>query len=122
MGYKKFTLRVRHLLTEKQKDARVARGKDMLNFIKSSSSPSMRLFSNEKLFNLDRTQNSRTPGGSAGTLRTCPWSSSPETGLDHGPGRDLLKWRLDGPHFFTVGLRINQEVYLEVLRDVVVPE
>ncbi|QQP40728.1 Transposable element tcb2 transposase [Caligus rogercresseyi] len=36
LGYKSYTLRVRHLLTEKQKDARVAR---------------------DKLFNLDRTHN-----------------------------------------------------------------
>eukprot|EP00096_Caligus_rogercresseyi_P000682 TRINITY_DN11174_c0_g1_i1.p1 TRINITY_DN11174_c0_g1~~TRINITY_DN11174_c0_g1_i1.p1 ORF type:complete len:211 (+),score=40.62 TRINITY_DN11174_c0_g1_i1:134-766(+) len=57
LGYKSFALSVRHLLTDKQKDARVARGKDMLNFIKSSSSPSLRFFSDEKLFNLDRTHN-----------------------------------------------------------------
>ncbi|QQP39472.1 Transposable element tcb2 transposase [Caligus rogercresseyi] len=114
LGYKSFTVRVRHLLTEKQKDARVARGKDMLNFIKSSSSPSLRLFSDEKLFNLDCTHNRQN-------TRKCPWSSIPRTGLSHGPGRDLLRRRRDGPHFFSVGLRIKQEVYLEVLRDVVVP-
>ncbi|QQP40391.1 Transposable element tcb2 transposase [Caligus rogercresseyi] len=121
LGYKSFTLRVRHLLTEKQKDARVVRGEDMLNFIKSSSSPSLRFFSDEKLFNLDRSHNRKNTRWICQDPEDVPMASSSKPGISHGPGRDLLRRRRDDPHFFSVGLRINQEVYLEALTDVVVP-
>ncbi|QQP53276.1 Transposable element tcb2 transposase [Caligus rogercresseyi] len=110
LGYKSFTLRVIHLLTEKQKDARVARGKDMLNFIKSSSSPSLRFFSDEKLFNLDRTHNRQN------TRWICK-----------DPEDVSMVFKYKNPaSVMVLGVissdgDINQEVYLEVLRDVVVP-
>ncbi|QQP36251.1 Uncharacterized protein FKW44_021295 [Caligus rogercresseyi] len=77
LGYKSFTFKARHFLTEKQKDARVARVKEML--IKSSSSPSLRFFSDEKLFNLDRTHNRQNTKWICQGLWRCPWSSSPRT-------------------------------------------
>ncbi|QQP55042.1 Hypothetical protein FKW44_008080 [Caligus rogercresseyi] len=54
-------------------------GQDMLNFIKSSYSSSLRLFSDEKRSTMTALTTGRTPRGSARLLRTCPWSSSPRT-------------------------------------------
>ncbi|QQP39761.1 Uncharacterized protein FKW44_013575 [Caligus rogercresseyi] len=87
-----------------------------LGYKSFTSGPSLRFFSDEKLFNLDRSHTGRTPGGSARTLRTCPWSSSPRTGSVMVLSVVSSDGDVMASHFFSVGLRTNQEVYLVVLR------
>ncbi len=122
LGYKSFRLRVRHLLTEAQKEARVSRCRGLLSSLRSSASGSIRFFSDEKLFNVDRTcnrQNTRwicqDPEDVPMVYRTKNPSSIMVLGVISSTGHVMP------PHFFSVGLRINAEVYLSVLRDVVVP-
>ncbi len=55
LGYKSFRLRVRHLLTEAQKEAKLSRRPSLVP--QASASGSIKLFSDEKLFNVDRTCN-----------------------------------------------------------------
>ncbi len=56
LRYKSFHLRVRHLLTAKDKEKRVIRGKALISSLKSTGG-SLWFISDEKLFNMDRTHN-----------------------------------------------------------------
>ncbi|QQP53624.1 Transposable element tcb2 transposase [Caligus rogercresseyi] len=90
LGYTSFTLRLKHL-TENQKDARAARGKDMLNFIKSSSNPSLIFFSREKLFNLDRTHNRQNTRWICQDPENVPMPKNPASGMVVGGFATLLE-------------------------------
>ncbi len=122
LGYRSYTLRVRHLLTEAQKETRVIRAKALLSDIKGKSARHVRWFSDEKLFTVDRScnrQNTRwickDPADVPMVFRTKNPAAVMVLGVISSEGHVMP------PHFFSVGLKINAEVYLAVMKDVVVP-
>jgi len=121
LGYKCFKLRVRHLLTPAQKEIRLVRTKKIISSLKSTGGY-LRFFSDEKLFTVDRSfnrQNDRwicqDPEDVPMVYRSKNPASIMVLGVVSSEGDVMV------PHFFEVGLKINQQVYLEVLQDVVVP-
>lgn len=121
LGYKSYKLRVRHLLTAKHKEARVTRGKQLISSLKSTGRY-LRFFSDEKLFTVDQSfnkQNDRYICQDPADVPMVFRSKNPAAIMV------LVIISSEGhvmpPHFFSVGLKINQQVYLDVLEQVVVP-
>ncbi len=120
LGYKSYALRVRHLLTESQKDARVRKGKKLLNLLKKGEFGDLRFFSDEKIFTVDITINRRNKRWICKEASEVPMvfrSKKPASVMVLGvisTNGDVMP-----PHFFKPGQMVNKEVYLEVIRDVV---
>ncbi len=114
-------LGVRHLLTGHHKEQRAIRGKALISSLKSTGDH-IRFFFDEKLFTVDwsrNKQNSRwickDPAAVPMVFRTKNPAAVMVLGVISSKG-DVTP-----PHFFSVGPKINQKVYLKVLEEVVVP-
>ncbi len=121
LGYKSYVLRVRHLLTERQKLARVTRGTKIINSLKSTGGH-LRFFSDEKIFTVDRFINRRNARWICKEPCDVPMvfrSKNPTYVMVLGVV--CSNGSVMPPHFFKAGQKVNKEVYLEVLRDVVKP-
>ncbi len=115
LGYKSYALQVRHLLTAKMKDVRVTRCKKILNSLKSTGGH-LRFFSDEKVFTLDRKGNRQNDRWiCTKVFRTKKPASVMVLGIISSAGHVMPL------HFFKLKERVNQKVYLNVLRDVVMP-
>ncbi len=122
LGYKSYVLRVRHLLSEKQKQARVTKGTRLLNALKAAEAGSLRFFSDEKIFTLDRTANRRNDRWICKDPKDVPMvfrSKHPAAVMVLGV--ICSNGAVMPPHFFLPKQRVTKEVYLEVLQSVVKP-
>lgn len=115
----------RHLITDRIKEARLDRCKKLRSELKKR--PAVILFTDEKLFTVDSVSNSRTnryispkkasdvPDNIRFTFRTKHPAGVMVFGLVASDGRKM------DPVFIKEGLKVNTDVYLEILKDHVLP-
>jgi len=121
MGFKSYALRVRHLLTEAQKEVRFMRGKKILNSLKSTGG-FLHFFSDEKIFTVDRSinrQNSRWICREPLEVPMVFTSKNPASVMVLGV--ICSNGEVMPPHFFKRGQTVNKETYLDILQTVVKP-
>ncbi len=121
LGYKSYVLKVRHLLTEPMKVVRMERCKKILNSLKSTGGH-LRFFSDEKVFTVDKKRNRQNdrwickePSEVPMVFRSKNPASVMVLGVISSQGHVMP------PHFFRPKEKVNQQVYLEVLQDVIKP-
>ena len=107
-----------HLLTEQQKEKRLERCKKMLTWMKHHRA-TVKIFSDKKMFTVDQAfncRNDRWVGPVEAEAIPVQRTKHPQgimvLGVVASDGKKML------PHFFDVGLKVNTEVYLNVLQDV----
>ena len=112
----------RQLLTTKQKEARVTKGKKVISALKKKPRKTVMLFSDKKNFPVDQAHNRRNdrvviPKGSTAPpiMKTKHPASVMVLGVVASDGQKMP------PHFFPCGLRVGTEEYLKVMRRVVKP-
>ncbi len=121
LGAFSYVRRRRQLLTEQTKKSRVAKGKLLLWWLRKNPS-TVKIFSDKKMFVVDQARNARNDR----YLAYCVDEVPPINQTKHPQGVMMLGVvASDGkrmpPHFFPAGLKINTEVYLDVLTNVVKP-
>ena len=112
----------RQLLTPKMKDARVSKGSKLVSSIKKLPRGTVRVFSDKKNFTVDTAYNPRTcrmvvskEVEATPVMRHKHPASVMMLGVVGSDGQKMP------PYFFKSGLKINTEVYLNVMRRVVKP-
>ena len=130
LGMKSYARCRKHLITPKQKIARLAKSKKLLSSLKTSNwsrskgsaAQSLRFYSDEKYFVVDQHHNRRnmrwiavSPENVPPIMRSKNPSGVMVMGLVSNEGHVM------DPYFFPQGLKINTEVYLDVLQRVMVP-
>ncbi|QQP35845.1 Transposable element tcb2 transposase [Caligus rogercresseyi] len=121
LGYKSYVMKVRHLLTDKMKATREARCRKILSSLKNTGGH-LRFFCDEKIFTLDKKRNRqndrwicREASEVPMVFRTKNPAAVMVLGVISSEGHVMP------PHFFEPKQKVNQEVYLEVLSNVVKP-
>ncbi len=121
LGFKSFTLKVKHLVTELQKLKRLIHSKRMLSSFKSTGGH-IRFFSDENIFTVDKSRNRQNDRWICGDITDVPMvfkSKNPAVimclGIMFSNG-DIME-----PHFFWKGEKANQHIYREVLKQKVKP-
>ncbi|QQP36165.1 Transposable element tcb2 transposase [Caligus rogercresseyi] len=110
-----------HLLTGKMKEVRLRRCKKVFYSLKLGTSPPLKFFSDDKIFTVDRFSNRQNERWLVKTKKEVPKSfrtKNPASVVVLGVVRtagDVLV------HFFKAGEKINIDVYLGVLKEVVKP-
>ena len=112
----------RHLLTQRQKEVRLERGKRLLNQLKSLPPSTVKIFSDKKIFTIDQSYNRRNDRqivdmGASGdpVSRTKHPASIMMLGIVTSSGHKAP------PIFILEGEKVNTEVYLAILRSKVLP-
>ena len=112
----------RQLLTPKMKQSRVTKGSKLVSSIKKLPRGTVRIFSDKKLFTVDMAYNPRTcrmvvsrEVEATPVMRHKHPASVMMLGVVGSDGKKMP------PYFFKSGLKINTEVYLNVMRRVVKP-
>ncbi|QQP37480.1 Transposable element tcb2 transposase [Caligus rogercresseyi] len=103
-----------HLFTGKMKEVRLRRCKKVLNSLKSGTSPPLKFFSDEKIFTVDRSSNRQNDRWLAKTNKEIPKSFRTK---NTASVMDLGVVSTAGD----AGEKINIDVYLGVLKEVVKP-
>ena len=121
LGLASYVRRTRHLLTTKQKEARVTRGKKLVNWMKHHSS-TVKIFSDKKRFDVDQSRNRQNDR----FLAQSPSEVPPIHSTKHPASCMMLGVvASDGkkmpPIWFDGNTRVGQKEYLEVMRDKVKP-
>ena len=123
MRCKSYKLKTGQLLTEKAKNARLVKGTKLLNKLKHPKEKNMLwFFSDEKNFCQDQRfnrQNQRWIAACPGDVIRVMKTKFPQTVMVF----EVISSEGDvmPPHIFDVGLKVNTEVYLQVMNDVVLP-
>ena len=130
LGMKSRSRKVKHLITPKQREARLAKCKKLIASLKNSASShckgsaakALRFFSDEKYFVVDGHKNKqnmrwicKSPEDVPALMRSKNPSGLMVMGVISNEGHVMP------PYFFPKGLKINTEVYLDVLQRVMVP-
>ena len=117
-----YVRRRRPLLTQKVREVRYQKGKKLLGRLKGSSGSIIRIFSDKKLWTVDRKRNARNDCWLAYHVEGVPpinvtkhLASAMMLGVVASDGKRMP------PYWFPKGLRINTKMYLEVMEDVVKP-
>ncbi|QQP39118.1 Transposable element tcb2 transposase [Caligus rogercresseyi] len=121
LGYKSYVMKVRHLLTDKMKATREAKCRKILISLKNTGGH-LRFFCDENIFTLDKKRNRqndrwicREASEVPMVFRTKNPAAVMVLGVISSEGHVMP------PHFFEPKQKVNQEVYLEVLSNVVKP-
>ena len=123
LRFKSYVIRVRQLLTDRMKAKRLMIGKQLLSSLKREASGLVRVFSDEKVFTIDRKTNRlkrggclcRYPGEVPVAMKTKLSACVMVLGVVTSNG-DVTP-----PHFFEQNEKVRPEVYLWVLETVVLP-
>ena len=122
LRFNSYVLRVRQLLTDGMKARRLMIGKQLLGSLKREASGLVRVFSDEKIFTVDRKTNRRNtrylcrfPDEVPVAMKTKFPASVMVLGVVTSNG-DVMP-----PHFFEQNEKVNTDVYLRVLETVVLP-
>ncbi|QQP49033.1 Uncharacterized protein FKW44_009545, partial [Caligus rogercresseyi] len=94
--------------------------KKVLNSLKSGTSPPLKFFSDEKIFTVDRSSNRQNDRWLAKTKKEVPKSFRTKNPACDGP-RCCQHCRRRSRPLFKAGEKINIDVYLGVLKEVVKP-
>ena len=112
----------RHLLTAAQKQVRLDRGKRLLNMLKKTSTSTVKIFSDKKVFTVDQAYNRRNDQqivsiGSRGepVSRTKHPASVMFLGIVTSDGKK------GPPIFIPDGVKVNTDVYIDILATQVLP-
>ena len=122
LGKKSVVRPLRHLLTERTKQLRLERGKRLLNKLKRSSSSTVKIFSDKKIFTVDQVYNRRNDRqiinmGDVGSpvSRTKHPASIMFLGVVASNGEKAP------PIFIPEGEKVNTESYISILEAKVLP-
>lgn len=122
LGMKSYKRRRRHLLTKKAKDIRAERCPKLLSFLKHKGASKVVVFVDEKKFVVDaevNRQNSRVIAVDPSEVPAVFHTKNPASVMVFGAVAS------DGsvmpPHFIEAGLKVNTEVYLEILERILIP-
>jgi len=122
LGAHSYVRRRRQLLTKKTKEARLARGKKLLNFLKKKDSSTVLVFSDKKNWTVDQSRNARNDRYLAYSVEEVPPinqtkhpASAMMLGVVASDGRRMP------PFWFPKGLRVGSKEYLDVLKSAVKP-
>lgn len=122
LGAYSYVRRARQLLTEKVRDLRVVKGKRLLNWFKKNNGSIVLIFSDKKLWTVDRARNARNDRYLAYHVSEVPThnvtkypASAMMLGVVASDGKRMP------PYWFPKGLRITAAVYLDVMETVVKP-
>ena len=122
LRYKSYTIRIRQLLTETMKAKRVTTGTKLLSSLKHEATGRIKIFSDEKIFTVDSKTNRRNtrclcqfPDEVPIAMKTKFPASVMVLGVVTSNG-DVMP-----PHFFGDKEKVNTEVYIKALEEVVKP-
>lgn len=121
LGLRSFQHPHRHLLTEAQKQLRLERSKGLLNELKTRGGHVI-IFSDEKIFTVDRSHNRRNDRWICGNTADVPAIMSSKK-----PASVMVfaaitsEGHVMPPFFFEAGQTVTAAVYLSLLKDVVKP-
>ena len=123
LRYKSYSLRRGQFMTEKTKETRLMKAKALLNRLKKPPAPDILIFfSDEKNFTQDQKVNSKNNRWLCGDPSEVPIimrTKFPATVMVLGVVSN--KGDIMPPHIFEAGLKVNTDVYLEVMMTVVKP-
>lgn len=121
--YRSYALRRGQFLTQKAKERRLERARKLLAKLKNPrEKKSLIFFSDEKNFQQDQKVNRRNNRWLCESVTNVPIVMKTKfTATVMVLGVVSNEGDIMDPYFFSQGLKINADVYLEVLRDVVVP-
>jgi transposase len=122
LGKKSVVRPPRHLLTERQKEVRLERGKRLLNHLKSLPPSTVRIFSDKKIFTVDQTYNRRNDR----QIVDLGCSGDPVSRTKHPASIMLLgivasNGKKAPPIFVPEGEKVNTEAHITMLKSRVLP-
>lgn len=123
LRYRSYVMRKGHFMTQQTKERRLDKAKKLLSKFKNSKEKSpLIFFSDEKNFQQDQVVNKQNNRWLCKNINEVPIIMKTKfpaaimvMGVVSNEG-DIM-----APHFFSKGLRLNSDTYLEVLKDIVVP-